>query len=313
MTTFSETVVQQSKLIGRLILNRYTAEEMGRVNQFWLDTSNHRVVAMSCKSGFLGRNIQFFRWEQIEAIGKDSILLSILTEPLIAKPDSTDLVVGHELWTDAGNKAGSITDYCLDPKTGVVVAYLFVSNGWQGLTDGTYLLLPQAVMSLGAKRLIAQAEQVQNAEQFSAGLSDKMAQAAEFLKEDYAQTRRDIAAVVESSQTTASQLQETTQQVAGQTQIKLTEVGGKVQQTTQQIAAQAQTKLTDVTGQLQDTAQTMAAQVKQKAATIQTQLETNRASTTEENLPEVSSSVVKKEIIEFETPKSPDEQDASSS
>lgn len=300
MTTFSETVIQQSKLIGRLILNRDNAEEMGRVNQFWLDISKHRVAAMSCKSGFLGRNVQFFRWEQIEAIGKDSILLSILTEPLTVKPDSADLVVGHELWTDAGNKAGSITDYCLDPQTGVVVAYLFVSNGWQGITDGTYLLLPQAVISLGAKRLIAQAEQVQNAEQFSGGLSEKMAQAAEFLKEDYAQTRRDMAAVVEGSQTTASQLQVTTQQAVGQTQTKLTEVGGKVQETTQQVAAQAQTKLTDA-------AQAIAAQVKQKAATIQTQLEANRASTTEE-----SSSVVKKEIIEFETPKSPDDQDTSS-
>ncbi|MEA5503537.1 PRC-barrel domain-containing protein [Halotia wernerae UHCC 0503] len=179
--------------------NKSPVVRIGRVSRFWLDITNHRVAAIACKSGFLGRNVQFFGWQRIEAIGKDSILLSLPTESLTVKPDSTELVVGHELWTDAGNKAGNITDYCLDPQTGAVVAYLFRSNGWQGITDGTYILLPQAVISLGAKRLIAQAEQVQNAEQFSVGLSEKMAKAAEFIKEDYAQTRRNVVTVMEGS------------------------------------------------------------------------------------------------------------------
>jgi len=36
-------------------------------------------------------------------------------------------VIGHELWTNDGNKAGTITDYCFDLKTGAVMAYLFKS------------------------------------------------------------------------------------------------------------------------------------------------------------------------------------------
>ncbi len=239
MTTLPETAIQQSTLIGRLILNRDTAEELGHVSQIWLDTIEHRVVLIACKSGLLGRNVQFFKWEQIEAIGEDSILLSSPTETIKIEPDSGDLFIGHELFTDDGNKAGTVSDYCFDPETGIVVAYLFISNGWQGMTDGTYVLMPQDIVSLGAKRLIAKAQQVKNAEQFSGGLRGKIAQATEFLKESYAQTRRDMADVVEGGQSIASQIQEKTHQVAEQTQTKLAAVAGQVQEK----AATIQTKL----------------------------------------------------------------------
>lgn len=269
--TILETAAQQSQLLGRLVLNRETTEEMGRVHQFWLDSSQHCVVAFTAKSGLLGRHVQWFKWEQVTAIGEDSLLLVPIAESLTQPPVSSDLVVGHELWTDAGNKVGTVKDYFLDTITGAVVAYLFISNGWQGITDGMYLLSPKAIVSIGVKRVIAQAQAIQTAEQYSGGLSEKWNQTIEFLREDYAQTKRDVQIMVAGSQAVTAQLQEETQQVASTTQTKLVELTEQLQG--QELVAQTQTKMGTVVEQLQDTAHAMATQMQETAATLQTRLE----------------------------------------
>ncbi len=313
MPMLPETIIQQSQLIGRLVLNRDSAEKIGQVRQFWVDTAKHQVDAVVCESGLLGRNVQFFRWEQVEAIGEDSLLLSLSAGPSSNQPEGAEVVVGHELWTDAGNKAGTLSDYCLDPQTGAVVAYLFVSNGWQGITDGTYVLMPDAVVSVGTKRLIAQEEPVKNAEQFSEGLSGKIAQAAEFLKKDYAQTQQDLAGFREGSQSAVSQFKTTAQQVTGQMQSKLSEVTGQVQETTQQVTTQAQEKLADATGHLRGAAQSAAAQVQKKAETIQTNLAKSQTSAPQEvNRSQADTSDVKGDAENLESLDTADKQDTTS-
>lgn len=276
--TFTTDTIQQSNLLGRLILNRETAEEIGHVKEFWLDATNHQVMAIVSESGFLRRKVQFLRWGQVEAIGEDSILVSLSVETSGDPPEGSELVIGHELWTDDGNKAGRITDYCFDLKTGTVVAYLFNSNGWQGITDGVYILMPEAVLSSGTKRLIAKAEQVKDAEQFSEGLKGKLAQATEVVKEDFAQTRQDMAALKERGSSTVAQVKEKTQQVGIQMQTKLSDIAEHAHGATQQIATQAQSTLAEASERIQHTAHDVAKQVQKKAETVQTKLEKSSVS-----------------------------------
>jgi uncharacterized protein YrrD len=236
LTTFPKNTIQQSNLLGRLILNRETTEEIGHVKEFWLDPTLHQVTAIVSESGLLGRTKQFLRWEQVEAIGEDSLLVSLALEASEETPQGSEVVIGHELWTNDGNKAGTITDYCFDLQTGAVVAYLFHSNGWQGITDGVYLLLPEAVLSTGTKRFIAKADQVKQAEQFSEGLRDKLNQVTEFLKKDFAQTRQDMAALKESGQSTAAQVKEKTQQATAHVQTTVSDIAEQAHGVTQQVA-----------------------------------------------------------------------------
>ncbi|WP_204140404.1 PRC-barrel domain-containing protein [Halomicronema sp. CCY15110] len=282
LTTFPKTTLQQSSLLGRLILNHETTEEIGHVKEFWLDTTIHQVMAVVSESGLLGRTKQFLRWEQVEAIGEDSLLVSLTLEASEETPQGSELVIGHELWTDDGNKAGTITDYCLDLQTGAVVAYLFHSNGWQGLTDGVYVLLPEAVLSTGTKRLIAKADQVKAAEQFSAGLKDKLNQVTEYLKKDLARTRQDITALKESGQSTAAQVKEKTQQATAHVQTTVSDIAEQAHGVTQQVVDRAQSTLTDAGDRIQHTAHDVATQVQEKTKTAQTKSEKNSTSPTKE-------------------------------
>jgi uncharacterized protein YrrD len=282
LTTFPKNTIQQSNLLGRLILNRETTEKIGHVKEFWLDPTLHQVTAIVSESGLLRRTKQFLRWEQVEAIGEDSLLVSLALEASEETPQGSEVVIGHELWTNDGNKAGTITDYCFDLQTGAVVAYLFHSNGWQGITDGVYLLLPEAVLSTGTKRFIAKADQVKQAEQFSEGLRDKLNQVTEYLKKDLARTRQEMAVLKESGQSTAAQVKGKTQQATAYVQTTVSDISKQAHGVTQQVADRAQSTLTEAGERIQHTAHDVATQVQEKAKTVQAKLEKNSASSTEE-------------------------------
>lgn len=231
MSTEQE-VVKQTQLLNRLILERRTAEEVGRVEQLWLDSQAHQVLGLTSKSGFLGNKKKLFTWAQIETIGADSILVNSSPEGEDAqKPEQAVTLIGHEVWTDAGNKAGKIVDYVLIPQTGAVVGYLFVSNGWRGALDGVYLLLPTAITSIGSKRVIVADATVQVPQQYAEGLNQKMTQATELLKEDYRKTQEDLGALKRGAQNIAEQVKDTTEAVTSKAKEKISEV--KQQQSAQ--------------------------------------------------------------------------------
>ena len=268
MNTQSETAIKHSDVINQIVLNRQNTEEIGRVAELWLDPIAHQVLGLVCKSGLLGRKKRSFTWVEIEAIGSDSILVYLDSETAAKKPPSVESIVGHQLWTDGGNQAGTLMDYRFDPQTGKVVEYIFGSKGWRGLTDGTYRLPPVAIASVGGKRVMAIETMVQNAEHYTGGINHKISQAAESLKDDYAKTKEDMAALVEGAQGLATQVQETTKKVAENTQEKLSDVAGQVQETTKKVAGNAQDKFSDVADQVQETTKKVAENTQNKFSEV---------------------------------------------
>ncbi|MEN8443604.1 MAG: PRC-barrel domain-containing protein [Cyanobacteria bacterium J06555_13] len=236
----SLSLVTRTDLIGRLVIDQQTTEELGHIHQLFVDSKSHTVATISCKSGFLGRNMRSFKWVDISSIGTDSVLISGTDETALEMPDTVSPIVGAELWTDSGNKVGSISNYCLDTETGKVTAYVFVKSGLQGIKDGSFLLSCDAVISVGRKRVIAQENALKNAEQFSSGLQGKLSQAVEFVKEDYAQSQADLSAFVSSAQPAATKLQESAQQLATQAKETAGAVQGQIQTTVHQVAGQVQ-------------------------------------------------------------------------
>ena len=245
MTTLLETTIKQSKLLNQLILDFNTTETVGRVKKLWLDARLHQVKGLTCAAGLLGREKHSFYWDKIATVGKDSILVKIEDQEEVKQPELIDDVIGLEVWTDAGNKAGKLVDYCIDTKTGAVVAYLFTSDGWHGITGGTYILYPDAVVSFGSKRVIVAEASIQDAQQYDEGLNEKIQHAKEFIQEDYAKSQEDFTVAVEKTQGIASQLQEKAQQATGVAKEKLSDAANQLQKVTQKVSTQAQEKLAD--------------------------------------------------------------------
>jgi uncharacterized protein YrrD len=227
-------VVQQSEVLNRLVLDRRKAEEVGRVEQLWLNPQSHQVVGLTCKSGFLGNKKQSFTLAQIETIGNDSILVNCDPEEVEPeKPESAVSLIGHEVWTDAGNKAGKIVDYLFVPQTGAVVNYLFVSSGWRGVLDGLYVIPSTAIASVGSKRVIVPDAIVQVPQQYAEGLNQKLSQAAEFIREDAKRTQIDLEAIKRGAQSINEQVRDKTEKLTNIAKEKLSEVKAQQQDASQ--------------------------------------------------------------------------------
>jgi uncharacterized protein YrrD len=227
-------VLKQTELLNRLVLDRHTAEEVGRVRELLLDPPAHRVVGLICKSGFLGSKKRSFTWAQIETIGIDSILIDVSPEETPReKQEYWDALIGHEIWTDGGNKVGRLADYLLNPKTGDVINYLFSSSGWRGMLDGLYLLPPAAISSVGSKRIIALEALLRNSECYAEGLNETISQVAELIKEDYEKTLKHVETVRHIPQNVAEQVKDTTKLVTDTVKDKVSEVKTQLQDDSQ--------------------------------------------------------------------------------
>ncbi len=254
-TAISTTILKQSDLNHLPIINLDTAEEIGRVAYLWLDLDAHKVDSITCKAGLLGRTTHTFKWSQIEIIGKDSLMVSLSKNLGSAKhDDATADILGHELWTDAGNQAGVIDDYLINPLNGEIIAYLFDTNGWLGTLNGQFQLLPGAITSIGSKRVIASVAAVRAAEQCSRGLSEGVNQAKSQLSE------------------LGAQLQEKGQQLGDQAKTQFTGVSGQLKEKGQQFSGEAKSQLTEVSGQIKEKGRQVSTTVKKRASEAQTLL-----------------------------------------
>ncbi|MBE9128927.1 MULTISPECIES: PRC-barrel domain-containing protein [unclassified Coleofasciculus] len=217
-------ILKQSELLNRLVLDRHTTEEVGRVAQLWLDPQAHRVVGFTCKSGLLGGKKQSFTWRQIYTIGTDSILVSTLQDTTVSdQGEPLESRIGHEVWTDAGNKVGKLVDYIFEPKSGAVINYLYASNGW-GVMDGIYLLAPAAISSVGSKRLIVLTAAVQNSQKYTEGVNERISQAAEFIREDYQKTLKHMETVKQDMPHFAENLKDQAQSATDKIKERFSEV-----------------------------------------------------------------------------------------
>lgn len=197
--------IKQSELLGKLVINRLTAEEVGRVDQIWVDCKRQQVMGMTYRPGLISLKRPLFSWTQLETVGVDSIVITLPIGAVQEKPpDGAVTLIGHELWTDDGSKAGVIGDYYLDPETGSVVDYLVIRDEWQGMTSGIYRLGPADVLTIGQHRMLASRAAIDAAEQVVGAIAQRV---SEFFKRDYQRTLQHLSAAVGETQSIAQQLQ----------------------------------------------------------------------------------------------------------
>lgn len=222
-----QSVLRQSTLLGRLMLDYDTTDELGLVDGLLVDVSQARVVGVLGRGPRWQRQRPIYRWRQITNIGADSIVLHGLGgEPpgAVAQP-----MVGLEVWTDTGNCVGQIVDYRFE-RQGTVVQYLFAQSEQPGL----YGLAPDAIISAGRKRIMVSAQAIDQAEYFAdevnpveqqdwqgtaqttaQTIADQVQQRAQGFS-DYAQERWLTEDLNEQLQSTTRQLQDRTQGLRSQ-------------------------------------------------------------------------------------------------
>ena len=226
----SQPVFKYSELLDRLVLDRHTTEQVGRVATLLMDSQAQRVVGLVAKSGLLGGQKQTYTWAQVNSIGQDGILVSHLEGRTVESPKPIEPPIGSEIWTDGAEKVGKLVDFLFQPQTGAVVGYLYSSSGWRGILDGVYLLQPIALSSVGSKRIIVLEAAVRSPQQYAKGLGDRLDRVAEFLKEDYERTKQDLEAVKHGTQNALEQVKDAAQTTTDKLQTKVFDVTEKVRE-----------------------------------------------------------------------------------
>ncbi len=168
-------LIRQSDLINRLVLDRATMEELGRVELLWSYPPSHRVLGFICKSGFLGKQKSAFQLGQIGAIGASGLLTQGQAEKTtVERVRRLESLIDHEIWCEDGNRIGRITDCLFELQTGEITQYLFVSSGWTGVLGELYQLPPSQILSFGKQRVLVRAHA--EFELYQSSLSQKLSQ-----------------------------------------------------------------------------------------------------------------------------------------
>ena len=100
--------------IGKPVILRETAEQLGTVRYFAIDAADARVTAVVVAAG---RNARVIDWDQIENIGPDAVIVEASREP---GSDDERAVSGalnpleKRVLSDRGNELGQASDAAVD-------------------------------------------------------------------------------------------------------------------------------------------------------------------------------------------------------
>lgn len=205
MYDLSQTL-KYSELLNRPVVDRQTVKDLGGLAKLLVDSQAQRIVGLVAKSGMFGSKKYVCSWEQIEAIGNDSILVRSTERSDLEGSKLPEAPIGFQILTNQGNKMGQITDLLFEARSGEITGYLFSPEGWKGLIEGTYILAPIAISSLGEKRVIVLESAVAQPRQYTPGIADKLDRATELIQTDYERTKQDIADVQKGAKSIADRV-----------------------------------------------------------------------------------------------------------
>jgi len=180
----SEEFIRQSQLIDKVVLDRATMDECGRIEVMWCYPKVHRVLGFICKSGSFDRTKMAFNLDQLDKIGENGVL--VMSDPVETDRDRVqqlESLIGCEVWTDEGKRVGRINDYVFQLKSGNIRHYLLASSGLQGLTGKLYSLYPSQILGYGRGRVMVSGGIVPGLELYQVGMDQKLEQKFSGLEE----------------------------------------------------------------------------------------------------------------------------------
>ena len=155
-------VLTRKTLIDRIVFNAQTDQEMGYINQVWVDWCLHQVIGFTCSQGLGSQSRRSFHWSQIEAIGLDSFYVSFQrpNPSPFEISDTLDFRIGHSLYSDTGHYMGQLIDYVVDQNLGTITSYRFKFNRFNRAQqlinagyESSYSLPPKAIGHIAEKQM----------------------------------------------------------------------------------------------------------------------------------------------------------------
>lgn len=112
------------RAVGRKVLSRASAEDLGVVNHLLVDAQQRQITAVIIGRG---KKAQLVEWAQLSGFGPDAVMVSdegALRPPVDdreeAAADGQLEMVGKRVLTDTGNELGTIDDVTFDSDTGAL-------------------------------------------------------------------------------------------------------------------------------------------------------------------------------------------------
>jgi uncharacterized protein YrrD len=120
--------------IGKPVIHRETAEQVGDAHFFAVDPADHRVIALVVSQG---RKTSVVPWAEIQSIGPDAVIVNESREPTADEDRAVSGALDpldKRVLSDRGNEIGQASDAEVDDAGSI--QNLHVAGG---LIDGTRL------------------------------------------------------------------------------------------------------------------------------------------------------------------------------
>ncbi|MBD3882618.1 PRC-barrel domain-containing protein [Phormidium tenue FACHB-886] len=263
--------IKQSELLNRLVLDRRTLEELGRVETLWMHPPVQRVLGFICKAGLLGNQKSAFRLEQISALGESGVLTQGSPEPTTAeRVRQLESLISYEIWGEGGDRVGKITDCLFNLQTGAITHYLYISSGWAGVVGEVYQLPTSAILSMGSRRVLVLDDAAANFPLYQEGVPQKLTKAKTALTQEAAQEWQSLThRATDFAEHAKERLQNLTEQAKERTQ----QLSQQAKETAQTLNEQLQVESRSFSERARETSQQIAGQVKARSRAISRQVE----------------------------------------
>ncbi|MGF1495765.1 MAG: PRC-barrel domain-containing protein [Elainellaceae cyanobacterium] len=268
--TNSSELVKHSEVINQLVIDSATMEELGRVETLWMYPQRNRVLGFVCKPGMWGSKRLVFKLPQLVAFGDNSVLTEGEPEPTVAgKVQQLQSLIHCEVWSDAGNRVGKITDCLFNLKSGTIIRYLLVTGQWAGITEGIYLLSPKQIKSFGRSRVLIADAAVADLKLYQPGIRQRLAEVSETLREDYIGTVTDEwRSLTQRAQFLTQQARERMASLTDQAKQTLEQWNDQLSEEARSVVSQARDTGATVAQQTQAVGETLADRIREEGQTF---------------------------------------------
>ena len=110
--------------LGRKVISRASAEELGTLAHIVIDIKQRRVASLVVGKG---RKATVVAWEHVSGFGPDAVMVADENAPQPPRDDREREAAGGKLeligkraLSDTGNDLGTITDVLFEPQTGAI-------------------------------------------------------------------------------------------------------------------------------------------------------------------------------------------------
>jgi uncharacterized protein YrrD len=247
----------RSALANRVVIDLQTAEELGRITQVLVDVRSQQVAGLVCGGGVLQRGGQTFLWEQVNSVGRDGVVIRAGAPTPEGKQALAEAIplAELELWSDHGDRIGLLSDFGFEPHSGQILHYRFIADAASGFEPGLYQFSPEAVVSTGRRRMMADEQVLRQATLLEAGVQTPPQDARrEMFGYDIPDPRQGWETAVEGTRELreqfGGQFQERGEKLRTEAQERFSGFLGNVKKRTRRLRNQMRETVTDLTAGL---------------------------------------------------------------